>query len=145
MPPRTLELSLSDFPERFRSKVAVDPNTGCWIWTATSNPDGYGLFWYDKKMSGAHIAAFLLAGEEIPTGYELDHLCRVRACVNPAHLEAITHRENLRRGGAARQSPKCKKGLHFFTKANTYVQPNGNRICRKCQTARHRKYRALRA
>ena len=83
----------------------------------------------------AHRVAYELTNGPIPDGLELDHLCRVRHCVNPSHIEAVTHRENTLRGTGpiphrARQS-HCKHG-HEFTPENTYRLPNGCRHCRTC-------------
>jgi hypothetical protein len=79
------------------AKIVVD-DAGCWIWTAAKDPTGYGRIWHTGTMKYAHRVAYeLLVGPILP-GLDLDHLCRVRACVNPLHLEPVTHRENLMRG-----------------------------------------------
>ena len=80
---------------RFWEKVDVDP-LGCWLWTASVNEDGYGQFMADRSVL-AHRFAFELLRGPIPRNLELDHLCRVRPCVNPDHLEPVTHEENVRR------------------------------------------------
>ena len=85
---------------RFWAKVRIDPQN-CWIWTGSANQKGYGQLYL--KVNGKHrvIKAHRFAYESffgpIPEGLELDHLCRVRQCVNPAHLDPITHVENLNR------------------------------------------------
>ena len=130
--------------ERFWRHVCAEPNSGCWLWTATLNQKGYGRFWFRERLDSAHRAAWILYRGEIPEGMELDHKCRVRSCVNPAHLEVFSHRENYVRGMGPellvlRQLSKthCPQG-HEYTPENTYRQPNGARICRVCRDARDR-------
>lgn len=91
---------------RFLSKVNTNggiseyaPQLGqCWLWTAEIDHRGYGQFWYEGKVQLAYVVGYRdIAGFEIPDGLELDHLCRVRACVRFDHLEPVTHQENVRR------------------------------------------------
>lgn len=85
---------------------------------------------------------------EIPNGLELDHLCRNRACVNPYHLDPVSHAENMRRGVAGlkqREKTHCPVG-HEYTAENTYIHPqNGSRNCKACQRERTRACRARRS
>lgn len=91
---------------RFWSKVNKDgpipeyrPDLGpCWIWIGAIDPQGYGSF--SKPIRRAHRCSYTLVKGEIPQGLELDHLCRVRRCVNPSHLEAVAHIVNVYRGAA---------------------------------------------
>lgn len=83
--------------DRARFMAKVDQSGDCWLWTAHVNADGYGVFRFDGQMGGAHRFAWRLLVGEVPDGMELDHLCRVRHCVNPAHMEVVTHAENVRR------------------------------------------------
>jgi len=86
--------------QRFFAKVDVPDPAGCWLWNAAvDRATGYGRF-SDKpgRMGYAHRFAYEHFVGPIPTGYDIDHLCRVRHCVNPRHLEAVTRRENLMRG-----------------------------------------------
>jgi hypothetical protein len=85
-------------PEDF----TIDEVTGCWLWSRHLNTDGYGQKGDRRVMRHAHIVYWERANGPVPDGLELDHLCRQRSCVNPAHLEPVTHLENIRRGIAAR-------------------------------------------
>jgi len=107
--------------ERFWSKVdKVSSSTGCWIWTSTIDPQGYGRFHIGARGAakrGAHRVAYELAIGPISDGLTLDHLCRVRRCVNPAHLEAVTLKVNILRGegAVARQVRRRGRGLASST------------------------------
>lgn len=99
---------------RLFSKVSVHP-CGCWIWTGARNADGYGVIRVGGRGSSpalAHRTAFELLVGPIPDGRELDHVCRVRACVNPTprHLETVDHRTNIVRGFAARMRRNVRRG-----------------------------------
>lgn len=110
----------------------------CWRWTRSHNPKGYGKLRVDRKVRHVHRFAYEIWVGPIPTWLEIDHRCRVRDCINPSHLEAVTHAENLRRGDTipAINSRKthCLRG-HEFTPANIMWQTqNGRkgRHCRRC-------------
>lgn len=132
--------------ERFFSNV--EDLDGCWVWTKALTADGYAPFWLTSTaLVRAHRWIYELLVAEIPDGLVLDHLCRVRHCVNPWHLEVVTFGENTRRGLAAVTSwcagkTHCHQG-HAFDKANTYVHPvTGHRTCRRCRADRMRRYAA---
>lgn len=124
--------------ERFWAKVDRRSDAECWEWQAARFL-GYGAFGVPvpRRTVRAHRFAYELLVGPIPEGLDLDHLCRNRACVNPAHLEPVTRGENVRRGlvGALRP-PKthCIHG-HEFTPENTY-ENGGKRFCRSCERAR---------
>jgi hypothetical protein len=85
--------------DRFHEKYTPEPNTGCWLWTASLNNGGYGKLSVSRSYwVEAHRVAYELYKGPIPGGKCIDHLCRVRSCVNPDHLEAVTLSENIRRG-----------------------------------------------
>lgn len=113
---------------RFESRVAVDPDSGCWLWAGGISSNGYGAFSVAYKSIAAHRFAYQLLVGPIPNGLELDHLCRNRACCNPDHLEAVTHLVNQRRRP---QRTHCKRG-HEYTTENTYLKANGDRQCKEC-------------
>jgi hypothetical protein len=85
--------------ERFWANVDQTDESGCWLWTGYRNPKGYGQFAFGNgRRFMAHRLAFAATGQVIPEEMQLDHLCRVRNCVNPGHLEIVTSRENTLRG-----------------------------------------------
>lgn len=125
----------------FWAKVRVDLD-GCWEWTAYRDRDGYGLFGESKGNTvRAHRYAYEMVHPELLKGEPLDHLCRNRACVRPAHLERVTVKINNEHGLKARQT-HCVHG-HLFDVANTYIKPNGTRKCRTCHVLAQRKYRQV--
>jgi len=84
--------------QRFLEKVLPEPNTGCWIWIGTIQKNGYGRAAFGDHKSGlAHRWSFLNFCGPIPVGFELDHACHLRCCVNPNHLRLATHAENMKR------------------------------------------------
>jgi len=135
------------------AKVKKDDN-GCWLWTGALDEFGYGV--YGKGGGKAHRLSFKIINGFLPPypEFELDHLCRVRNCINPDHLEVVTHQENCLRGlvgevTAKRQLSKthCPKG-HEYSKENTYIDPKiyGNqkhpsRHCKTCKLEAHKRWR----
>lgn len=119
----------------------------CWIWTGALFSAGYGAFHATERVVRAHRFAYEQACGAIPDGLVLDHRCRQRNCVRPSHLEAVTTRTNTLRGmspGAiARRTNRCRRG-HELTPESTITRRNGTRICRVCDAARSRLYRARR-
>lgn len=99
------------FMDRFWSMVdKTDPN-GCWLWTGYVTDGGYGQFNTGKSTIKAHVFSYLITHGPVPERHDLDHLCRVRHCVNPAHLEPVTRSENLQRGVNARNPEGlCRRG-----------------------------------
>ena len=104
--------------ERFWSKV--DTTGDCWIWQASVTSTGYGQFVVDSRNFKAHRFAYEVAIGPIPAGLEIDHLCENVLCVNPWHLEPVSHAENIRRSSRHNGAKThCPLG-HRYSKVNTY-------------------------
>ncbi len=111
----------------------------CWEWVGCIHPvTGYGQFKYDNRLSNPHRFAYSYFIGPIPAGYEVDHLCRVRHCCNPMHLETVTVQENRRR--RSMHKTHCKRG-HPFTPDNTYLRNGTTRFCRQCNAIRQKAHR----
>ena len=138
-----IEIHSQSVADRFWPKV--NKTDTCWLWTGSIKEKGYGRFFLNKRKVPAHRVAYELVKGPIPEGLQIDHLCRVRHCVNPDHLEAVTCRTNILRGEgvAAQQHRKthCKRG-HPFTSDNTeIVKKNGKPMGRRCIICRKQYYR----
>src|SRR5690349_14827083 len=111
---------------RFWEKIAPEPNSGCWLWVGAVNDRGYGQISNEapsRKKIYAHRFSYELHKGPIQSGLDLDHLCRVRCCVNPDHLEPVTRLENVRRGddGAKnRGKTHCPQG-HPYSGHNLII------------------------
>ncbi|SRR6266702_4908771 len=125
----------------------VEKTETCWNWTAGLT-NGYGRFRRGPEdVVYSHRQSYIWEHGRIPTGLVIDHLCRNTKCVNPAHLEAVTTQENLRRGAGpgmalwAGKSPKteCIHG-HEYSEANKGVNKDGSYFCRECSSTRARGY-----
>jgi len=133
---------MSRTPEK-RFWAKVEKTETCWLWTAGRDRYGYGQFWFAGRHVGAHGFAYQLLVGPVPDGLQIDHCCRVRHCVNPAHLEPVTCRENLMRGDtpAARHVAKthCPQG-HPLVPGNLvpFQLRRGHRECLTCRRERDR-------
>jgi hypothetical protein len=129
-------------PDRFWRKVKTpETESDCWEWIASRHKSGYGKYSVSRsRWTGAHIVSYTTLVGDVPCGLELDHLCRVRHCVNPSHLEPVTRRENLLRGDTfvARNILRthCPHG-HPYLGENLFMK-NGTRQCRECSRERMR-------
>ena len=117
--------------ERLDGKYTYD-ESGCWLWKANTNGCGYGVITKKAQTLYAHRIMYRAVKGEIPAGLELDHLCRIRSCINPSHLEPVTHSENLARGLIGMKT-HCLRG-HQYTPENTITKNGGNgrRACKAC-------------
>jgi hypothetical protein len=144
IPPRRVRAK-RDLAERLWEKI--DATGICWEWTAFKNPGGYGMFGVGGGARLAHRVVWELLVGSIPEGLGLDHLCRVRHCVNPDHLEPVTTQINVLRGigPAAVHAAKthCSAG-HELNEANTYHPPRKKhcRACRICRRIYNRRRKA---
>ncbi len=129
--------------ERLMAKTMPVTESGCWIWMGNVSPTGYGQIQQtsQRKMLLVHRVAYELFRGPIAEGLQIDHLCSVRCCINPNHLEAVTPLENTRRsiarngGHWERKITHCPHGHTYDTK-NTYINRKGKRICRACNQIR---------
>jgi hypothetical protein len=118
--------------QRIETQIAYCPATGCWLWSGLQNRKGYGVIKDKDKTVYVHRFTFERAKGKIPDGLEIDHLCRVRACCNPDHLEAVTHLENVRRGFSPPTFNSQKEVCHLGHN-DWYLNPSGGRQCRVCR------------
>lgn len=135
-------------------RTIPEPNSGCWLWTGALCSGGYAMLHKPgtkRDVFRVHRLSYKLANGSIDDDLQVDHLCRIRSCINPDHLEAVTQTENVMRGigFAAENSRKifCDKG-HEFTAENTrfYKRKDGGqgRRCRQCHRDHERQYRIAR-
>lgn len=133
----------ADKEARFWAKV--NKTADCWLWTAATDPYGYGRF---TGMGGtlrcAHRVSFELSGQSIPNGMVIDHVCRNRSCVNPLHLRAVDRLTNVHENSNApghlnSLKTHCPQG-HAYDAGNL-VTAQGRRRCRECLNASQRRRR----
>lgn len=137
MTAETIEGEVRTLAERLLAH-SVD-HGDCRVWNAARNDSGYGVISVNDRIQRAHRMSYETFVGPIPDGLQLDHLCRNRACIRPAHLEAVSAAENTRRGASATKT-HCKSG-HEYTPENTYLRPRrasgGRRDCRVCRRDRY--------
>lgn len=130
---------MNDLPDRLVSKLEMGD---CWRWTGAKDQDGYGSIWWEKRKQRVHRVVWQMLVGPIPNTLQIDHLCRVRSCANPDHLDVVSRRTNHRRspfyGGS-----HCPKG-HPYDEANTYWLA-GERSCRTCHRERQRRWKLRQA
>lgn len=146
--------------ERLSPRTDFTAPNGCWVWLGAKSTAGYGQIRYQDKTCYVHRLAYVELVGPLDPAKELDHLCRVRACWNPLHLEQVIHAENCQRGeggwpDTARQKGQatnrakaaarthCGNG-HLWTPENTYSYPK-KRVCKTCLREQKRQWRARRS
>jgi hypothetical protein len=140
------EVRLSDFHVLARALRLTDirHTDECWTWKGSHSRNGYARIKVSGRLLQAHRVMYEGLVGPIPDGLTIDHLCRNRGCVNPAHLEAVTHGVNVLRGvGFSAQNARkthCKRG-HLLSGSNLYVRCDGRRVCITCKNERERGYR----
>jgi hypothetical protein len=122
--------------DRLWAQSKQDVTTGCQLWTGTLHKDGYGQIKVNRKTRLAHIVSYELAIGLVGDGLELDHLCRVRRCIQPTHIEPVTNLVNIMRGhspmAVALLTGFCQRG-HEFTPENSIIKSSGGqKQCRAC-------------
>lgn len=134
--------------DTFWRYVEKDGPNGCWLWLASVQPNGYARSPVPPDWNAHRVAYRALVGD-IPDGMQIDHLCRVRHCCNPAHLELVTPAENTRRGlspaqivansrARAARRTHCPQG-HPYAGKNLHINRAGKRVCRACHNAASRR------
>lgn len=148
MPAKKRNYRSDSLRERFWAGVNLNgpvpftrPDLGnCWVWTKFVDKNGYGRLRRGRRsepVAYAHHVALELQGVETPAGYERDHLCSVRSCCRPSHIDTVLHVVNVRRGTTSRRNLACGKG-HDTTEGNTYRSKRGKPSCRTCAIDRAR-------
>ena len=127
-----------DARERFDEQWIPEPNTGCWLWMRNLYA-GYGAFSLNLKPRPAHVASWLLRRGEIPAGMVIDHMCRVRSCVNPDHLRLVTRRVNCTENSVSpaalnRLKTHCPRG-HAYDRVIPVRSKTLGRRCLQCDRA----------
>lgn len=127
-------------------RTRIDLDAPCDLWTGSKNDQGYGYLTIDGRRVYAHRVSYQLHVGPIPRGWQVDHLCRRRNCIQPGHLEAVTNRENTLRGNhplvVIRRQTHCRRGHDQRVAANVYIRPDGRRRCHACSAMTQRERRA---
>jgi len=122
--------------KRFYKYIERITESGCWIWTGFVSPDGYGRFRMEESSRLAHRCSYVLHRGPIPDGLEINHICGIRSCVNPDHLEAVTHQENVDKSIRIKKT-HCHNG-HPLSGDNLY-EYRGLLACKICRRAANRR------
>ena len=129
--------------DEFSARFIPEPNSGCWLWMGSTDRHGYGRLNHVR----AHRISYRAFKGKIPAGMVLDHLCRVKCCVNPDHLEPVPNKTKILRGvsfSAVNAARTAFKNGHPFSGENLHIGPTGRRFCRACWRTRSMAYKARR-
>ena len=118
-----------------------EPNTGCLLWFGVTTKEGYGRLRVEGKYKYAHRLSYENSVGQIQDGLELDHLCRTRCCIEPNHLEAVVHSENVRRGLYGVLNKNCPKGHSYSGKNLILTKKNKWKVCRICKNEKKKQWR----
>ena len=136
-----LDIVLLPAPDDVSGRYETCPSTGCWEHPAKPDRDGYRSIGFAGKRHKLHRFVYEHFRGTIPSGLDIDHLCRNCGCCNPDHLEPVTGRVNTLRGdtppGRNAAKTHCLRG-HVLSGENLYVSPKGARYCRECDRAKKR-------
>lgn len=121
--------------DRATESVIPEPNTGCWLWLGGRSEGGYGRIWLDGRMAQAHRVLYEELRGPVPATMTIDHLCKTRACVNPAHMEIVSMKENVLRGESP-QAINARKTHCPQGHALGAPRKNGRRRCGECDRKR---------
>lgn len=135
--------------EHFTKRIRIDLNSErfCWVWTGGVGGSGYGAMNFrdweskDRYMGPAHIWAYNHYVGPVPEGLQIDHQCRNRLCCNPAHLEPVTPKENMRR--VFQHKKTCAQG-HPWIPENIWKHKGGGNYCKICSKERHKEWLRVR-
>ena len=144
-------MDTTDLPVRMQQKIRTQDlghDTPCWVWHGATRENGYGVIAKPRGagqqgLMGSHRYAYELLVGPIPAGHQIDHLCRIRACANPSHMEAVTAAENLRRAFGRQSVDHCKNG-HDLRVTGKPQRGGKARRCRVCLAAWQAAYDARR-
>lgn len=146
LPPAVDPDGFAETADEIRFFAKVQRVGECWNWTGSKHPRGYGHYRLKGRTLRAHRVMFeWFYGPEAAEGLDVDHLCRNTSCVNPVHLEAVTHAKNVKRGETGKypygHRTHCDKG-HEFTPGNTRRRSDCNgRVCIECGRAAQERYK----
>lgn len=122
-------------PEDIKALCVINPETGCWEWHRACDTTGYGRMFHNGRVRPTHRVVYEMIHGVVDPKWHIDHLCRNRFCCNPEHLEAVTHRENLRRGNTFVRDnlakTHCLRGHPLFGD-NLRMSKRGERLCIAC-------------
>lgn len=133
-----MELFAEKIRLRFENKFQKGSKEECWEWQGAKTTEGYGLFWPERRTTWtAHRYMFVLEIEDIPSGYQVHHVCYNKGCVNPFHLQLLSPKENTQDAFSTERVPTCRHG-HERIPENLYYRKDGRKDCLLCRKERNK-------